>query len=62
MDVRRSLVNVGNRSLETVPRQVVDRTGELVFNVLWSYVKDLVPKYQYVVHTKVGAATTKRYM
>ena len=30
---------VDNRVLETVPQQTAGRTGELVFNVLWSYVK-----------------------
>jgi hypothetical protein len=25
----------------TVPRQIADRTGDLVFNVLWSYVEKI---------------------
>lgn len=30
---------VDNRVLETVPQQTAGRTGELDFNVLWSYVQ-----------------------
>lgn len=34
--------NVRNTLLERARRQTAERAGELVFNVLWSYVKDVV--------------------
>ena len=39
------------KNLKTVSRQTADRTGELVFNVLWSYVEDRAQLQQYIITT-----------
>ena len=40
--------NTGDCILKAVPRQTAGRTGELVFNVLWSYVEDMIDHIDYI--------------